>query len=63
MSEKSKPVDVELVACAVCQKEIPKSAALGSESQDYVLFFCGADCFEEWSEEDMALKMQDAGEP
>jgi hypothetical protein len=63
MVDKPKPAEMELVACAVCQKEIPNSVALSSEDQDYVLHFCGPECYEEWSADQMAVKMQEAGEP
>lgn len=36
------------VPCEVCQKEIPLSEAFTSEAEDYVLYFCGAECFEHW---------------
>ena len=62
MVDKSIPAEVEVVSCAVCQKEIPKSVALSSEDQDYVLHFCGLDCYEEWSADQTAVKMQEAGE-
>jgi hypothetical protein len=62
MVDKSIPAEVEVVSCAVCQKEIPKSVALSSEDQDYILHFCGLDCYEEWSADQTAVKMQEAGE-
>ena len=61
MVDKPKPTEVELVSCAVCQKEIPKSVALSSEDQDYIVHFCGLDCFEEWSSDQAAVKLQEAG--
>jgi hypothetical protein len=61
MVDKPKPAEVELVPCAVCQKEIPKSVALSSEDQDYVLYFCGLDCSENWAADQMAVRMQEAG--
>jgi hypothetical protein len=42
---------------------VPKAVALRSEDQEYVLYFCSQSCFEEWSDEAMELKIQDAGEP
>jgi len=36
------------VSCAQCLREVPTSEAMVREAQDYVLFFCGADCFAEW---------------
>jgi hypothetical protein len=53
----------ELVSCAVCQKEVPKSVAHRVADQDYVLYFCGPDCYEEWSADQMAVREQEAGEP
>jgi len=37
------------VNCAVCLKEIPKSEAKSAEAIDYVMYFCGLDCFEKWA--------------
>lgn len=61
MIDKPKPTALELVPCAVCQKEIPKSVALSSEDPDYVPNFCGLDCYEKWSQDQMAVKMHEAG--
>jgi hypothetical protein len=61
MIDTPKPADVPLLPCAVCQKEIPKSVALSAEDQDYVLYFCGLDCYESWSEDRAAVQMQEAG--
>jgi hypothetical protein len=38
----------EKVKCAQCLREIPKSEALVPEAQDYALYYCGIECFEEW---------------
>lgn len=40
----------EKIACHVCKKEIPKSAALHSEGQDYVYYFCNIECLHYWEE-------------
>jgi hypothetical protein len=63
MVEISKPTGLPLVPCEVCLKEIPKSVALSAEDQDYVRYFCGVDCYEEWSSEQIKEKTQEAGEP
>jgi hypothetical protein len=55
MVETSKPPEVELLPCAVCQREIPKSAALSSEDQDYVVYFCGVDCYAAWAADQAAV--------
>ena len=37
-----------VLSCDVCMKEIPESVAQSVESEDYVLHFCGVDCFDRW---------------
>lgn len=51
MSEREKPAEPEKIACEVCLKEVPKSEAKIDEASDYVLYFCGLDCYEQWQEE------------
>ena len=36
------------VSCNICQHEIPLSEAIVPEAQDYLVFFCGLDCYERW---------------
>ncbi len=36
------------LACRICLSEIPASAKDSPEAQDYVLYYCGIDCFDEW---------------
>ncbi|MBN2244739.1 MAG: DUF3330 domain-containing protein [Candidatus Aminicenantes bacterium] len=38
----------EKIACHVCKKVIPKSAALQAEGKDYVYYFCHTDCLDYW---------------
>jgi hypothetical protein len=42
---RSEPDQVE---CAVCKRLIPPSEAVSPEGQEYVLYFCGAECRSEW---------------
>ena len=44
--------DHELLQCEVCLKEVPASEATSAEGRDYVLYFCGADCYEQWREQE-----------
>lgn len=37
-----------MVECKVCLKEIPASEAMNSEASDYVMYFCGLECFGKW---------------
>ena len=44
-----RPVKTDkLLTCEVCLKEIPESEAKIPEAEDYILFFCGIDCYDEW---------------
>lgn len=36
------------IPCEECQKQVPLSEAITSEAEDYVLYFCGVECFEQW---------------
>lgn len=36
------------VVCEVCLKEIPKSVAKSEEALDYVHYFCGDACYQDW---------------
>ena len=48
MTKDDKQIDVELVDCEVCLKEVPKSEATVPEAMDYVAHFCGLNCYEKW---------------
>jgi hypothetical protein len=41
-------IDTGNVACEVCLKEIPPDEAGIVEANDYVLYFCGLDCYRQW---------------
>ena len=41
-------VILDSVPCNVCQHEVPASEALVTEATDYVVYFCGLDCYERW---------------
>lgn len=36
------------IPCEICRKEIHISEALVAEAEDYVLYFCGIECFDQW---------------
>ena len=63
MIETANPTGVELVSCEVCLKEVPKSEAQSAEARDYVAYFCGLECYEEWAAEQIKEITQEAGEP
>ncbi len=40
----------EIIPCDVCHREIPASAAMTFEAEDYVAHFCGLDCYSKWKQ-------------
>jgi hypothetical protein len=49
--EPEKPAaEVEMVSCELCLKEIPVSEAKSEEATDYVLYFCGLECYAQWKQ-------------
>ena len=51
MDEEKKPAGDVIVACEVCIKEVPISEAKSEEATDYVIHFCGLDCYAKWKEQ------------
>lgn len=41
-------LEQQQVACEVCLKEVPASEATVPEATDYVVYFCGLDCYQRW---------------
>ena len=37
--------------CAVCGADIVPGQAKSAETQDYMLYFCGLDCYQKWRSE------------
>jgi hypothetical protein len=50
MSDKMTPKEPEHVSCDICMKEIPIDEANSFEAVDYVIHFCGLECFDKWKE-------------
>lgn len=40
--------DANRMSCSVCGREVPPSEAQSVEGEDYMLHFCGLDCFNQW---------------
>jgi hypothetical protein len=36
------------VTCNVCRREVPHIESLSAEGRDYLYFFCGTGCYEQW---------------
>ena len=56
MREPEQPSDPETVPCSVCLKEIPLSEAMNEEAVDYVMHFCGLECYAKWEKQEEAAK-------
>lgn len=56
MIEATTSAGQDLVSCEVCLKEVPRSEAAVPEAADYVAYFCGLACYQQWQ----AQQAQDA---
>jgi hypothetical protein len=44
------PEEPEKIDRETCRKDISPSAAVTEEGEDYVMHFCGLDCYRAWKE-------------
>ncbi len=51
MARPLRPSNVETIQCDVCMKEIPACEARSAEVHDYVMYFCGLDCYDQWQKQ------------
>lgn len=51
MGKPSGPAHTEMIPCEVCRKEIPLTEALIPEAEDYIVQFCGLECYAEWKKQ------------
>ncbi len=51
MKKQEESAEAEKVPCKVCLKEIPQSEAKVVEAEDYIMNFCGLDCYEQWQKQ------------
>lgn len=51
MSEQEQTIEVKTVKCDICMKEVPASEAKNEEAEDYVVHFCGLECYSKWKEQ------------
>lgn len=56
MNDHNKSTETKNVPCEVCLKEIPQSEAKVVEVDDYVMNFCGLECYDKWREEEAGKK-------
>lgn len=51
MTVATRSAQQDLVSCEMCLKEVPRSEAAVPEATDYVLYFCGLACYQQWKEQ------------
>ena len=51
MPEEKQTSKDETIKCDVCMKEVPASEAESEEATDYVVHFCGLECYSRWKEQ------------
>ena len=49
MSQPEKDSHWKITPCAQCGKEVPLSEAKVAEAVDYVVYFCGLQCYAKWA--------------
>jgi hypothetical protein len=47
MSANPMPIEFETLSCQLCLKELPVSEVKSAEATDYVVYFCGLDCYQQ----------------
>lgn len=52
MTTSVKLVEVELIECEICLREVPITEATSPEAADYVVYFCGLECYDKWMNQD-----------
>lgn len=51
MPAPDRPFQPDDVKCDHCAKEVPASGAKSRTVDEYVLWFCGVECYEQWRED------------
>ena len=59
MTEVTNPSPQENVPCEICLKEVPISEAKSDEASDYMLYFCGLECYAKWQSQKSELEKND----
>ena len=51
MIEQKNIQEPEKVSCEVCFKEIPVSEATSVKATDYIMYYCGLECYDRWKKQ------------
>ena len=63
MATPIRPTSVPTIHCDVCMKEIPETEAHNAEAQDYVMNFCGLECYDQWRKKAASRPEDKTGAP
>jgi len=56
MSERKELIPDTIIDCNICLMEVPISEANSEEATDYVLHFCGLECYTRWRNQDEPIE-------
>lgn len=48
MANSPVPTQDDLIACEICLTEIPGTVSGNAEADEYVVHYCGLECYELW---------------
>jgi hypothetical protein len=51
MSTNALNLDEQLVSCEICLKSIPAAESNSVETEEYVAYFCGLECYNIWKQQ------------
>ena len=58
MIEQKNIQEPEKVSCEVCFKEIPLSEATSVKATDYIVYYCGLECYDRWKQQQAESGLQ-----
>lgn len=59
MPETTAPEEQELISCEICLTSIPKERAHHAETDDYVAYYCGLECYDQWVKQNPRSEFSD----
>lgn len=46
------------IKCSSCLADIPRSSAMALEVHDYVHYFCGLECYQQWQDREESQEIE-----
>jgi hypothetical protein len=60
MIDQKKLFEPDKISCEVCFKEIPISEAKSVKATDYIMYYCGLDCYDKWKKQKEEPKKEES---